>query len=195
MNPVWIVTVHLDGLPLHHEQQTNLGYAVSANAGTMVTTVVEKVHATDLTQARVIAMRQVRDRARMLGFPGDVLGTDTPVPVADFEDPADVDPDMVTELPEGPWLRTEIPDMPEPTRSHPLGLTRGDLRAWLDATEHLLDDAVLVLVASDEEGNVKRPLDTIGVQAYRRDGDDVEIVHPDDMEEDEILRVAIVLWP
>ena len=97
---------------------------------------------------------------------------------------------MTTELPD-----QHIPDMPEPTRSHPLGLTRGDLRRWLNATEHLLDDSVLVLVASDEEGSVIRPLDDIGVQAYRRDGNDVETVHPGDMEEDEILRVAIVLWP
>jgi len=97
--------------------------------------------------------------------------------------------------------RTEIPEIPDLAWSLPWGATRGDLRRWLEATAHLLDDTAVVLVASDPEGNEIRPLTGVGVEPYRREGGRVETVHPDDIDDDddddddEALPVAVVLWP
>lgn len=77
--------------------------------------------------------------------------------------------------------------------------TRGDLRRWLEETEHLLSDDTPVFVASDSEGNEIRTLSSIGVEPYWTEGSRVETVHPDDIDphdpDDMALPVAVVLWP
>lgn len=203
MSPMtWTVLVHLDGIPRDNEQQTNLGYATATDTETNTTQVLEKVTASDLLTARTIAMTRVSERARAHGFPGDVLGADTPVLVPDemsaTESPEPDDPDIFPVLPDGPRQRTRIPEIPDLTRSRPPYVTRGDLRAWLEATAHLLADDTPVFLASDSEGNQVHTLAGIGVEPYRTwrgDGRYVETVHPDDLEDDEALPVAIVLWP
>ncbi len=52
-----------------------------------------------------------------------------------------------------------------------------------------------VVIAKDEEGNGFNELEEVEYSAIERDGYEIDVLHPDDEDDDGEYERAIVLWP